>query len=96
MRRLSKLSQCGWEYGFTLTLLPPQMLPQIRESWLKSYQMQLCKPCYYALVEAVESLKLQPMSLSYIYEVFEHILRLLIGMWLHIHTNTTTEDSSDL
>jgi hypothetical protein len=56
--------------GFTLTLLPPMMLPQIWESLLKSYLMQVYKPCYYALVEAVESFKLHPMSMSYIYEVF--------------------------
>ncbi len=93
MRRLSNFSGCGWAYGFTLTLLPPQMLPQVCESWLKSYQMQVCKPCHYALVEAVESFKCHPMSISYIYEVFEDLLRLWMGIWLHIHTNTTTDAS---
>ncbi len=33
--------------------------------------MQVCKPCDYALVEAVEPFKLHPMSMSYIYERFE-------------------------
>ncbi len=63
----------GWAYGFTLTLLPPQMLPQICESWVKSYLMQVCKPCHYALVEAVEPFKLHPMSMAYIYEVLSAV-----------------------
>jgi hypothetical protein len=50
-------------YGFTFTLLPLQMLPQSSESWLKSYLMQVCKPCNYALVEAVEPFKLCPTSM---------------------------------
>jgi hypothetical protein len=73
------------------------MLPQICESWLKSYLMQVCKPChYYALVEAVEPFKLHPMSMSYIYEVLEYLLRLWMGIWLHTHTITTTDISPDL
>jgi hypothetical protein len=36
------------------------------------------------------------MSTSYIYEVFEHLLRLLMGIWLHTHTITTTDASPDL
>jgi hypothetical protein len=31
---------------------------------------------HYALIEAVEPFKLHPMSMSYIYDVFEHLLRL--------------------
>jgi hypothetical protein len=31
MRQLSTFSSCGWAYGFTLTPLPPQRLPQIQE-----------------------------------------------------------------
>ena len=96
MRCLSTFSGCGWAYGFTLTPLPPQTLPQICESWLKSYLMQVCKPCHYTLVEAVEPFKLHPMSMSYIYEVFEHLLRLWMGIWLHTHTITTTDTSPDL
>ncbi len=36
------------------------------------------------------------MSMSYIYEVFEHLLRLWMGIWLHIHIDTTTDASPDL
>jgi hypothetical protein len=72
------------------------MLPQIWESWLKSYQMQVSKPCRFALVEAVEPFKLHPMSMSNIYEVFEHLLRLWMGIWFHIHTVTTTDASQAL
>jgi hypothetical protein len=96
MRCLSTLSGCGWAYGFTLTPLPPQILPQIFESWLKSYLMQVCKPCNYALVEAVEPFKLHPMSMIYIYERFEHLLRMWMGIWLPNHINTTTDTSPDL
>jgi hypothetical protein len=34
--------------------------------------------------------------MSYIYEVFEHLLGLWMGIWLHIHTITTTDTSPDL
>jgi hypothetical protein len=79
-----------------LTPLPPQMLPQIWESWLKSYLMQVCKPCHYALIQAVEPFKLHPMSMAYLVEVFEHFLRLWMGTWLHTLTVTTTDASPDL
>jgi hypothetical protein len=58
--------------------------------------MQVCKPCHYALVEAEEPFKLHPTSLSYIHMVFEHLLRLRMGVWLHNHTITTTDASPDL
>ncbi len=45
---------------------------------------------------AVEPFKLHPTSMSYIYEVFEHLKQLLMGIWQHIHTVTTTEVSPDL
>ncbi len=96
MRCLSTFSGCGWAYGFPLAPLPSQMFSQICESWLKSYLMQLCKLCHYALVEAVEPFKLHPMSMPYVYEVFEHLLRSWMGIWLHIHTVTTTDTSPDL
>ncbi len=67
MRCLSTFSGCGWADGFTFTSLPPQTLPQICKSWLKSYLMQVCKPCHYALIEAVEPFKLHPMSMASIY-----------------------------
>ncbi len=78
------------------TLLPPQMLPQIWESWLKSYLMQVCKPGHYALNESVEPFKLHLMSMAYLYTVFEHFLRLWMGIWPHIHIVTTTDTSPDL
>jgi hypothetical protein len=55
--------------------------------------MQVCKPCLYALIEAVEPFKLHPISMPYVYEVFEHLLRLLMGIWLPTHIVTTTVDS---
>jgi hypothetical protein len=58
--------------------------------------MQVCKPCHYALIEVVEPFKLHPVSMLYIYEVFEHLLRLWMGIWLHTHTITTTDSSPDL
>jgi hypothetical protein len=67
----------------------------ICESWLKSYLMQVCQSCHYALVEAVEPFKLHPMSMSYIYEVFECLLRLRIGIWLHILIVITTDTSRE-
>ncbi len=95
MRGLSAFSGCGWAYGFTFTLLPPQTLPQICESWLKPDLMQVCKPCHY---KAAEPFKLHPMFMPYIYEYerFEHLLRLWMGIWLHTHTVTTTYTSPDL
>ncbi len=93
MRCLSTFSGCGWAYGFTFTSLLPQTLPQICESWLKSYLMQVCKPCHYALIEAVEPFKLHSTSMQYIYERFEHLLMLWMGIWLHTHTVTTTDTS---
>jgi hypothetical protein len=63
---------------------------------LKSYLIKVCKPCHYTLNEAVEHFILHPMSMSEIYEVFEHLLRLWIGIWLHIHIVTTTNTSLDL
>ncbi len=69
------------------------MLPQICESWLKSYLMQVSKPCHYTAVEAVEPFKLHSMSMSYLYEVFAHLHRLWMGIWLHIHIVTTTDTS---
>ncbi len=96
MRCLSTFSGCGWAHGITFTSLPPQTLPQICESWLKVYLMQVSKPCHYALVEAVDLFKLHPTSMWYLYERFEHLLRLWMGMWLLTHTVTTTDASPDL
>ncbi len=95
-RGLSICSGCGWAYGFTLTPLPPQMLPQIWERWLNCYLMQVCKPCHYALVETVEPFKLHPTSMSYIHKVFGCLHRFWLGIWLHTHIFTTTDASPDL
>ncbi len=67
------------------------------ERLAKSYLMQVCNPCHFILAEAVEPFKLHPLSMSYIYEVFEHLLlRLWMGIWLHTHTVTTTDAFPDL
>jgi hypothetical protein len=34
--------------------------------------------------------------MSYIYEVFEHLTQLWMGIWQHTHTITTTDVSPDL
>ncbi len=39
---------------------------------------------------------LHPMSMSYLSEVFECLLRLRMGIWLHTHIDTTTGTSPDL
>jgi hypothetical protein len=48
------------------------------------------------MVEAVEPFKMHPTSMSYLYEVFEHLQLLWIGIWLHTHTVTTTDVSPEL
>ncbi len=72
------------------------MLPQIWRGWLKLYLMQVCKSCHYTLIEDVEPFKLHPMSMLYIYERFEHFLRLWMGKWLRIHIVTTIDTSPNL
>jgi hypothetical protein len=59
-------------------------------------EMQECKPYHYAMVEAVEPFKLHITSMSYLYEVFEHLQLLWMGIWMHTHTVTTTDVSPDL
>ncbi len=63
---------------------------------VKFHLMQVCKPCHYTLFEAVEPFTQHPISMSYIYERFDCLLRLLMGIWLHTHTVTTTDTSPDL
>ncbi len=58
--------------------------------------MQVCKPCHYALVEAVEPFKLHYMYMVYLYEVIEHHLGLWMGIWLHTQTITTIDVIPDL
>ena len=50
------------------------------------------------MVEAVEPFKLHITSMSYLYEVFEHLQLLCIDIyiWMHIHSVTTTDVSLDL
>ncbi len=43
------------------------------------------------MVEAVEPLKLHITSMSYLYEVVEHIQLLGMGIWMHTHFVTTTD-----
>jgi hypothetical protein len=47
------------------------------------------------MVETVAPFKLHPTSMSYIYQVFEHLKQLWMGIWQHTHTITTTEVSPD-
>ncbi len=61
----------------------------------KSYLMQVCKPCHYILAEVAEPFKLHPMTMASLFEMFEHLLRLWMGIWLHNHT-VTTDVSQDL
>jgi hypothetical protein len=48
------------------------------------------------MVEAVEPFKMHSISMSYLYEVFEHLQLLWMCIWLHTHTVTTTDVSPDL
>ena len=49
------------------------------------------------MVEAVEPFKLHITSMSYLYEVFEHLqLLCCIDIWMRIHYVTTTDVSPDL
>ncbi len=58
--------------------------------------MSVWKRSQYAIVEALESFRLHPTSMSYIYKVFEHLKQLWMEIWQHTHTVTTTEVSPDL
>jgi hypothetical protein len=53
--------------------------------------MEVCKPCHYAMVEAVEPLKLHPTSMSYVDKWFEHLQLLWMNIWLHTNTVTITD-----
>ena len=53
-------------------------------------------PHFLLLVEAVEPFKLHITSMTYLYEVFEHLQLLRIDIWMHIHAVTTTDVSPDL
>ena len=96
MRCLSTFNCCGCAYGCTLTLLPPQMfftdLGELDEI-LGNANVQ---PYHYAIGEAEEPFKLHPTSMSYLYEVFEHLQLLCVDIWVHTHSVTITDFSPDL
>jgi hypothetical protein len=48
------------------------------------------------MLEAIEPFKLHITSMSYLYEVFEHLQLLCIDIWMHIHSVATTDVSPDL
>ena len=54
------------------------------------------KPYHYTIVEAVEPFKLHITSMSYLYEVFEHLQLLCIDIWMPIHYVATTDVSPDI
>ena len=56
----------------------------------------MCKLCHFAMVEAVEPFKLHPTSMSYKYEVFDHLQLLGMGIWMHTHSVIITDISPDL
>ena len=58
--------------------------------------MQVYKQYHLAMVEAVEPFKLHPTSMSYLYEVFEHLQLLVMGIWMHIHSVIITDISPGL
>ena len=51
----------------------------------------MCKPYNFAMIEAVEPFKLHITSMLYLYEVFEHLQLLGMGIWMHTHSVTTTD-----
>jgi hypothetical protein len=53
------------------------------------------KRSQYAIAEAVEPFKLHPTSMSYMYQVCEHLKQLWMSIWQHTHTVTTTGLSPD-
>ncbi len=77
-------------------MTPPQMFPQIWESWLKSGLIYASKLCHHTMVEVVEPFKLYPTSNSYTWKVFDLFQLLWMDIWLHHHTVTTTDASPDL
>jgi hypothetical protein len=63
-------------------------------SWLKLLAMNECKWCHCAVVETVRPFKLHPTSMSYICKVYDHLLQLWVGMWMHPHTIATINDAT--
>jgi hypothetical protein len=48
------------------------------------------------MLKVVEPFKLHITSISYLYEVFEHLELFCIDIWMHIHSVTNTDVSPDL
>jgi hypothetical protein len=48
------------------------------------------------MVQAVGTFKMHPTSMSCLYEVFEHLQLLWMGIWMHIQNITTSDVSPDL
>jgi hypothetical protein len=74
-------------YDFTVTHEVIEMMEaesKIIVNWSYDYQIAKGSSDKYNLnkdlVEAVEAFKLHLMSMAYIYEVFEHLLRLWMGI----------------
>ena len=82
-----------WQHTHTITTT--EVSPDLGEfaEILDDVSVEMIPLCY---CEAVESFKLHPISMSYIYEVFEHLKQLWMGIWQHTHTVTTIEVSPDL
>ena len=68
-----------------------EMIP-LRNRW----DCRTFQTAFHTIVETVEPFKLHPISMSYIYKVFEHLEQFRMGIWQHIHTVTTTDVSPDL
>jgi hypothetical protein len=63
---------------------------------IHTFCVQTSSLVFNALIEVVGPFKLHPISMSYLYEVFERLLSLWMGIWLHIHIITTTDTYRDL
>jgi hypothetical protein len=56
----------------------------------------MCENHSTTMFESVEPFKLHITSMSYLYEVFEHLQLLCIDILMPIHSVTTTDVSPDL
>ncbi len=48
------------------------------------------------MIDVLEPFNLHPTSMSYIYNTFEHLHLLWMGIWVHTHTIITADISPDL
>jgi hypothetical protein len=93
--QLKQLWMGIWQHIHTVTTTEDRRFPRF-EKVLWSHMMLMWKWSHFAIIETVEPFKLHPISMSYIYKVFEHLEQLWMGIWQQIHTITTTDVSSDL